>query len=66
MVITRKDSNRLLMPRGPFFEAPGNYRARQAVLFPIPDGNFKTFESYTVKFSAKKNKVDFIRGQNTP
>ena len=26
---------------GPFLEAPGNYRARQAVLFSIPDGNSK-------------------------
>ena len=30
---------------GPFLEAPGNYRARKAVLFSIPDGSFKTFEN---------------------
>ena len=39
---------------GPFLEAPGNYRARKAVLFSIPDGSFKTFENYTVKLSAKE------------
>ena len=42
--------------RGPFLEAPGNYRARKAVLFSIPDGSFKTFENYTVEFSAKETK----------
>ena len=30
--------------RGPFLETPGNYRARYAVLFSIPDGSFKIFE----------------------
>ena len=40
----------------PFLEAPGNCRARLAVLYSIPDGSFKTFESYTVKFSAKETK----------
>ena len=47
---------RTTRPRGPFLEAPGNYRARKAVLFSIPDGSFKTFENYTVRFSAKETK----------
>ena len=42
--------------RGPFLEAPDNYRARKAVLFSIPDGSFKTFENYAVEFSAKETK----------
>ena len=45
-----------LCSRGLFLEAPGNYRARKAVLFSIPDGSFKTFENYTVKFLAKESK----------
>ena len=40
--------------RGPFLEAPGNYRARLAVLFSIPDGSFKRIENCTVKLSAKE------------
>ena len=37
------------------------------VLFSIPDGSFKRFESNTVKLSAKETKImDFIRGQDTP
>ena len=34
---------------GQFLKAPGNYRARWAVLFSIPDGSFKSFENYTLK-----------------
>ena len=41
---------------GPFLEAPGNYRARQAVLFFILDSSFKRFENCTVKLSAKETK----------
>ena len=41
---------------GPSLEAPGNYRAREDVLFSIPDGSFKRFESCTVKLSAKETK----------
>ena len=44
------------MVRGPFLKAPGNYPAREAVLFSIPDESFKTFENYTVKFSAKETR----------
>ena len=52
---------------GPFLEAPGNYWARQAVLFSIPDESFRRFENFTVKVSASlRNEIDFIRGQNTP
>ena len=43
-------------PWGPFLEAPGDYRAREVVLFFIPDGSFKSFENYTVKLSAKETK----------
>ena len=42
------------MTRGSFLEAPGNYRARLAVLFSIPDRSFKSFENYTVKLPAKE------------
>ena len=43
-------------PWGLFLEAPGNYRARWAVLFSIPDGSFKSFENYAVKLSDKETK----------
>ena len=46
----------LLRAWGPFLEAPGNSRARKAVLFSIPDGSFKTFENYKVKVSAEETK----------
>ena len=43
--------SQIVQSRGLFLEAPGNYRAREAVLFSIPEGSFKTFENYTVTFS---------------
>ena len=52
--------------RGPFLEAPGNYRARSAVLFSIPDGSFKTFENYRVKFSAKETKWTSLEARTHP
>ena len=42
--------------RGPFLEAPGNYRARQAVLFSIKDGSFNSFENGRVKLLATETK----------
>ena len=42
--------------RGLFLQARGNYRDRQAVLSPIPDEGFKSFENCTVKLSAKETK----------
>ena len=42
------------MTWGLFLEAPGNYRTRQSVLFAIKNGSFKSFESGTVKSSAKE------------
>ena len=36
-----------------------------SVLLFIPDGSFKRFENCTVKLSYR-NKINFIRGQNTP
>ena len=54
------------VPRGPFLEAPGNYRARWAVLFSIPDGSFKTFESCTVKLSAKETKWTSLEVRTHP
>ena len=52
------DDNKLgkKMSRGPFLEAPGNYWARQAVLFFILDSSFKRFENCTVKLSANETK----------
>ena len=46
----------LLNSWGPFLEAPGNYRARQAVLFSIKDRSFNSFENGTVKLLAKETK----------
>ena len=43
--------------RGPFLEAPGNYRARKTVLFFIPDGSCKSFENYSIKILAKETKL---------
>ena len=54
------------MSRGPFLEAPGNYRAREAVLFFIQEGSFKRFENYTVKLSAKETKWTSLRGRTHP
>ena len=45
-----------MLLRGPFLEAPGNYRTRQAVLFFIKDGSFKSFEDGAVKLSANETK----------
>ena len=39
--------------RGPFLEAPGNYRP---IFFSLKDGSFKRFENCTVKLSAKELK----------
>ena len=44
------------LSRGPFLEAPGNYRARLAVLISIKDGSFKRFENGAVKLLAKETK----------
>ena len=52
-------------PRGLFLKAPGNYWARQAVLFSIPDGSFKSFENYTVKLSAKETNRLHQRSEHT-
>ena len=51
---------------GPFLEAPGNYRAREAVLFTIPDGGFKSFEYYTVKSLAKETKWTLLEFRTHP
>ena len=45
-----------LRSRGPFHEAPGNYRGGWAVLFFILDSSFKRFENCAVKLSAKETK----------
>ena len=37
-----------------------------ARLFSIPDGSFKTFESYTVKFSAKETKWTSLEARTHP
>ena len=52
--------------RGPFLEAPGNYRAREAVLFFIQESSFKRFENCTVKLSAKETKWTSLRGRTHP
>ena len=52
--------------RGPFLEAPDNYRARQAVLFSIPDGSIKNFENYTVKLSTKGTKWTSLEVRTHP
>ena len=49
-----------------FLEAPGNYRARKAVLFSIPDGSFKIFENYSVKLSAKQKKWTSLEVRTHP
>ena len=41
---------------GPFLEAPCNYRAREAVLFSVKDGSFKSFENGTGKLLVKETK----------
>ena len=41
---------------GPILEVPGNYRAREAVLFSIPDESFKRFKNCTIALSAKETK----------
>ena len=51
-----EEHNTMYRARSSFLEAPGNYRARKAVLFSIPDGSFKSFEYYTVKLLAKETK----------
>ena len=40
--------------RGPFLEAPDNYRARLAVLISVKDASFKRFENGAVKLLAKE------------
>ena len=55
-----------LATRGPFLEAPGNYRARQAVLFSIPNESFKRFENCTVKLSAKETKWTSLEVRTHP
>ena len=47
--------------RGPFIEAPGNYRACEAVLFSIPEGSFKSFECYTEKLSGQNTRYFFFQ-----
>ena len=49
-----------------FLETPGNYQAREAVLFSIPDGSLETFENYTVKFSAKERKWTSLEARTHP
>ena len=44
------------LARGFFLEASGNWRARLAALLSIPDGSFKSFETYIVQLSAKETK----------
>ena len=51
-----REKDGYLTTRGPFLEAPGNYRAREALLFSIPDGSFNRFKNGTVKLSAKETK----------
>ena len=52
--------------RGPFLEAPGNYRARYLVLFFILDSSFKRFENCTVKLSAKETKWTSLEVRTHP
>ena len=52
--------------RGPFLEAPGNYRARKAVLFFIADGSCKSFENYTIKILAKETKRTSLEVRTHP
>ena len=51
---------------GPFLEALGNYRARYAILFFIPDGSLKSFENCTVKLSAKQAKLTSLEFRTHP
>ena len=53
-------------PWGPFLDAPGNYRARYAVLFSILGGSFKSFENGTVKLSAKETKWTSLEVRTQP
>ena len=53
-------------PWGPFLDAPGNYRARYAVLFSILGGSFKSFENGTVKLSAKEIKWNLLEVRRHP
>ena len=53
-------------PGAPFLEAPGNYRARQAVLLFILDSSFKKFENCTVKLSAKETKWTSLEVRTHP
>ena len=55
-----------VVTRGPFLEAPGNYRAREAVLFFILESNFKRFENCTVKLSAKETKWTSLKVRTHP
>ena len=52
------------LTRGPFLEATGNYRARKAVLFSIPDGSFKRY--YTVKLLVKETKWTLLEVRTHP
>ena len=54
------------MSRGPFLEAPGNYRARLAVLFSIKNGSFKSFGNGAVKLSAKETKWTSLEVRTNP
>ena len=52
--------------RGPFLEAPGNYRAREAVLFFILEESFKCFENYTVELLANETKWTSLEVRTHP
>ena len=51
---------------GPFLEAPGNYRARKAVLFSILEGSFRSFENYTVELLANETKWTSLEDRTHP
>ena len=63
---TRARTRAMTRARGLFLEAPGNYRARQAVLFSIPDGSFKSFENSKVKLLAKETKRTSLEVRTHP
>ena len=54
------------MTWGPFLEAPGNYRARSAVLFSIFEGSFKSFENYPVELLANETKWTSLEVRTHP
>ena len=62
----RKLEEDISRARSPFLEAPDNYRARQAVLFSISDGSFKSFENYTIQLSPKETKWTSLEVRTHP